>query len=207
MPRSEEANRQIRDVRRETLLQAAVEIFGRNGYVGTRIDDIAALAGISKGLVYHYFRSKEALFTALVEGAANGTARLFQGVRELPGDVAHRLRWLIDQEVSGMMGAPYRFLVILQALITEAAPYEARNAIVGMLAQEEAAIVPLLAEGQRDDQIVRGDPYQLFLLLRSCVQGMAASMATQGLHSGFPSAESLWKLFVTPEMAARGTTR
>ncbi|MCL6627892.1 MAG: TetR/AcrR family transcriptional regulator, partial [Alicyclobacillus shizuokensis] len=59
MPRTEKVNQQIRDERKEQILAAAAEVFARNGYVGTRIDDIASAAGISKGLIYHYFGGKE----------------------------------------------------------------------------------------------------------------------------------------------------
>ncbi len=199
MPRTKEAYRQIRQDRSEKLLAVAVEVFGRNGYVGTKIDDIAAAAGVSKGLVYHYFPSKEALFTTLVEEAASGTARLFQEALEQPGSAAERLRWLIAREVCGMSGDPQRFLVILQALISDAAPPQAREAVLGMVAHEEAAVVALITQGQRDGQVVPGDPHQLSLLLGSMVQGMAAAMATQALRPTLPTTESLVGLFILPD--------
>jgi len=65
------ANRRARSerskaLRREVLLKAALEQFYQNGYVATRMDDIAADAGFSKGTLYLYFASKEALFEALI---------------------------------------------------------------------------------------------------------------------------------------------
>lgn len=48
--------------RREAILQAAVRAFARHGYAATTIEEIASEAGISKGSVYNYFPSKEALF-------------------------------------------------------------------------------------------------------------------------------------------------
>src|SRR5215217_6740993 len=45
--------------RRRAILDAAVRVFARKGAHATRVGDIAAEAGVSHGLLYHYFRSKE----------------------------------------------------------------------------------------------------------------------------------------------------
>jgi AcrR family transcriptional regulator len=48
------------------LLDAALDLFVERGYAATRLDDIAARAGVSKGTLYLYFANKEELFKALV---------------------------------------------------------------------------------------------------------------------------------------------
>jgi AcrR family transcriptional regulator len=48
------------------LLAAALALFVERGYAATRLDDIAARAGVSKGTLYLYFANKEELFKALV---------------------------------------------------------------------------------------------------------------------------------------------
>jgi len=45
--------------RRRELLDAAVRVFARNGFHGSRVGDIAEEAGVAHGLLYHYFRSKD----------------------------------------------------------------------------------------------------------------------------------------------------
>ncbi len=59
------------NLRREAVLRAATTVFLRNGYVGTSVDEIAALAAVSKQTVYKHFIDKEHLFTELV----NSTVR------------------------------------------------------------------------------------------------------------------------------------
>ncbi len=61
--RTEEA----KDQRRQALLAAALDEFFERGFTAARMDDIAARAGLSKGSLYLYFKSKEALFGALVD--------------------------------------------------------------------------------------------------------------------------------------------
>ena len=52
---------------REALLVAARAVFGREGFAGARLDDIAAEAGVTKGALYHHFDGKEDLFLELLE--------------------------------------------------------------------------------------------------------------------------------------------
>ena len=55
-----------KDARPEEISAAALDLFIEHGYAGTRLDDVAARAGVSKGTVYLYFASKEDLFKAVV---------------------------------------------------------------------------------------------------------------------------------------------
>ncbi|MFF0851953.1 TetR/AcrR family transcriptional regulator [Streptomyces sp. NPDC003388] len=80
--------RMPRAVREQQMLDAAVRIFGRRGYMAASMDEIAELAGVSKPLVYLYLNSKEELFTACIrrEAAALSDA-VRTGVRgDLPAD-------------------------------------------------------------------------------------------------------------------------
>jgi len=58
--------RRRKEARPGEILRAALEIFAERGFAAARIDDVAARAGVSKGTVYLYFDSKEALFKAVV---------------------------------------------------------------------------------------------------------------------------------------------
>lgn len=80
--------RMPRAVREQQMLDAAVEIFGRRGYMAASMDEIAELAGVSKPLVYLYLNSKEDLFTACIRREALAlTEAVRSGVRtEQPAD-------------------------------------------------------------------------------------------------------------------------
>ncbi|MGB6424483.1 MAG: TetR/AcrR family transcriptional regulator [Solirubrobacterales bacterium] len=60
-----EAGRPAAIDKRRAILEAAILVFARQGYHATRVSDIADEAGVAYGLVYHYFRSKEAVMTEL----------------------------------------------------------------------------------------------------------------------------------------------
>lgn len=56
-----------RERRRERLLDAALEVFARSGYHGTRVSDIIEEAGAARGTFYLYFESKNAIFLELID--------------------------------------------------------------------------------------------------------------------------------------------
>jgi AcrR family transcriptional regulator len=55
-----------KEARPQELLAAALDLFVERGYAATRLDDVAAQAGVSKGTLYLYFANKEELFKAVV---------------------------------------------------------------------------------------------------------------------------------------------
>ncbi len=58
------------DVRRQQLLELGLELFATQSFDELSIDDIAKRAGVSKGLLYHYYPSKRAFYVAAVREAA-----------------------------------------------------------------------------------------------------------------------------------------
>ena len=63
-----------KEARPAELLAAALELFVEKGYAGTRLDDVAQRAGVSKGTLYLYFENKEDLFKAVVRESEIGRA-------------------------------------------------------------------------------------------------------------------------------------
>jgi AcrR family transcriptional regulator len=53
--------------RPQEITAAALEAFAEKGYAGTRVEEVAKRAGVSKGLMYLYFKTKEELFKAVVK--------------------------------------------------------------------------------------------------------------------------------------------
>lgn len=66
MPRTEEQLQQIRDSKRQLILDTALELFAEHGFHTTSISKIAKKANISKGLIYNYFESKEELLIQIM---------------------------------------------------------------------------------------------------------------------------------------------
>ncbi|MCB0699751.1 MAG: TetR/AcrR family transcriptional regulator [Chitinophagales bacterium] len=65
-PRTKEQLEELKKKRRVTILTAALKVFSESGYRGATVNMIALEAGVSKGLLYTYFESKEALLENLL---------------------------------------------------------------------------------------------------------------------------------------------
>jgi len=64
------ARAQAREIYRQSILEAAEKVFIANGFLGTRMADIAAAAGLAIGTLYNYFASKEAIFSEMLTQAS-----------------------------------------------------------------------------------------------------------------------------------------
>lgn len=91
--------------RRAEILAAALASFSERGFAATRIEDVAARAGIAKGTVYLHFPDKEALFTSLASGMASPILERMEAMAahdDMPGRlVITRLYVLAQQEILG----------------------------------------------------------------------------------------------------------
>ena len=84
MPSSRASNpRLTATARREQILEVALEVFGRAGYHGTSMNDVADAAGVTKPVLYQHFDSKRALFRALLEEVGN---RLLSAIAKATAD-------------------------------------------------------------------------------------------------------------------------
>ncbi|NML72584.1 helix-turn-helix transcriptional regulator [Rhizobium sp. S-51] len=91
--------------RRAEILAAAFALFSERGFAATRIEDVAARAGIAKGTVYLHFPDKEALFTSLASGMASPLlarmAEMANNDRIPPKSVIAGLYAMADSEILG----------------------------------------------------------------------------------------------------------
>ncbi len=69
MPRSPQAIQKLQAARRQQILTVSLRLFAINGYDATSVNNIATAIGCSHGLIYHYFKDKEAIFITLLDQA------------------------------------------------------------------------------------------------------------------------------------------
>jgi AcrR family transcriptional regulator len=149
--------RRRKDARPAELMAAALDLFVEKGFAATRLDDVAARAGVSKGTLYLYFDSKEALFKAVVE---QGIVPLLlvaeQQMEGFTGSSAELLRRLIVgwwQQIGGT-----RLAGLIKLIIAEACNF------------------PELAQYYHDRVIVRGRGVLSTVLQRGMTSGEFRSL-------------------------------
>jgi AcrR family transcriptional regulator len=85
-----------KEARPAELIAAALEVFVERGFAATRLDDVAARAGVTKGTLYLYFKNKEDLLEAVVRAALVPVVREAESaVADFQGDTAALLRHLV----------------------------------------------------------------------------------------------------------------
>lgn len=139
------------EARPDEILDAALAVFTEKGFAAARMDEVAGRAGLSKGALYLYFPSKEALFVALVHRfAATATAAAGAWVAEsASGDPAKALRsalrFLLGVAADPEASAAPRLVLAEAARFPEIAALYRREVVeVG-----RRAIGALLEEGRR----------------------------------------------------------
>lgn len=143
--------RRRKEARPGEIVQAALALFGERGFAATKLEDVAARAGVSKAALYRYFPSKQALFEAAVRQAL--LPRL-EAVEELAaqegyaGSSADLLRFLFER---------------LAALV------ESDASVLPKLVIAEAGNFPKLAEFYVEAVVKRG----VALLARILERGVA----------------------------------
>src|ERR671930_505015 len=95
MPAIESRQRLPVAERRALIVEAAGRLFGERGYDATRLDEIAAAAGVTKPILYRHFDSKRDLYLSLLD---RHRADLSKFVAEMPaeGTANQRLRAVLD---------------------------------------------------------------------------------------------------------------
>ncbi|MFD0469251.1 TetR/AcrR family transcriptional regulator [Nonomuraea thailandensis] len=92
--------------KRRQILEAALPVFLRNGYVGTSMDEVASLAAVSKQTVYKHFTDKEQLFTNIImdtTGQVEGLAKMITAALEDSDDLEKDLGELARRFLARIM--------------------------------------------------------------------------------------------------------
>jgi AcrR family transcriptional regulator len=196
MPRSEAENQRLRERQRANILDAAMRVFARSG-PSASMSEIAVAAGVSQGLAYRYFASKEEIYYALVARATQGglpKAEVARMTSDTPWD---RLEALLARIVNARREHPEIFQLLYHVLSDDDAPAELRaqlNERGTLLASE---LHKLIVEGQAAGEIAQGDPYQLVVALLAYLDGLTrfSLYDPQRLKEHFPEARIIMRLF------------
>lgn len=173
--------------RRKQILEAGLDLFIRKGYAATRITDIARAVGMSTGLLFHYFPSKEKLYETLIQYGVSGPMDMLDAADKEPlaffEDAARDIfDYIKTQPFTAKM-----FLLMGQAALTEETPEGAKALLKNFDAYTPTA--QLIQRGQKQGTLRQGDPMALALAFWSAIQGVVQQLA---LRPDLPSPRSEW---------------
>lgn len=181
MARTDEQNEQIREARKEKIRVEALHQFSRKGLCATRIQDIAEGAGMSQGLLYHYYPSKEAIYLDMINEALEKTNQAATYVRDMEATVKEKILFSL-QELFKTIEQSDRFRqtcrLIAQATNSAELPEEAQEAIIKKREIPYRIMAEVFRQGQKEGSVVEGDPDKLSTLFWASVNGLSIYYAT-----------------------------
>ena len=169
------------------ILDAALDLFIRKGYASTKISDIAERVGMSVGLLFHYFKSKESLYEKLIELGISGPMQTVSPTDKEPlaffEDTTEQLFFYLKTEPFFVK----MFVLMSQASFNEAAPQSVKDMLSGFDIYTPTSL--LIQKGQENGSIREGNPTALAIAYWCAIQGIAEQMA---MCPDMPYPESDW---------------
>lgn len=92
----------VSEERRNQILEAAARVFARAGFHEARMEDIRQEVGLSKGILYWYFKSKDDLITALLQQLFERDLSSLEALLRQEGTVSERLLLYIDYSAADL---------------------------------------------------------------------------------------------------------
>jgi AcrR family transcriptional regulator len=184
----------MRENTRKKILEAASRVFVKKS-LGATISDIATEAGVSQGLAYRYFPSKEAIFHTLLRQLLQSSE-----ADRFSQDKGKSSRELLERFVSETIRLRqehpefYRFL--FQALTDQSLPRDIIQMQDAHGQRIRKVLRRLIADGQAAGEVSKGDPDQLVDVILACLEGLSIRMAySDPAHKvNLPDAEIILRL-------------
>ncbi|MDQ8153598.1 MAG: TetR/AcrR family transcriptional regulator [Gemmatimonadota bacterium] len=137
------------DDRPREILAAAVRVFAERGYNATRLEDIAAAAGVTKGTIYYYFKNKDALLLRLSEASDREEfARIEALLSDNVGPVSAQLRIVLRKGFAEPTDEARRQLRMVYLALHADHPKLFARAVQAALVDGWALIVKLIERGK-----------------------------------------------------------
>lgn len=140
-PRTKEQFEAIREKSKAKIMQVAFELFAEHGYYRTSIAQVAAKAGVSKGLIYNYFESKEALLMALVRSAFEKVFEYFPYMGETSKESAEKILEQYIRDSVKLLSKEKGFWRMVYALILQK---EVASILQPMIVEYTEAYMPMI---------------------------------------------------------------
>lgn len=130
--------------KKQAILHAALEEFFHKGYLGASTNQIIKAAGVSKGILFHYFTDKRNLYLTVIDECMNYYFQaLTSHLERLSNDLFEAIEQLSKIKMEIFRSDPVKYGVIAKAFMTM--PEEVRKELTRKQQQMNELVIPLLA--------------------------------------------------------------
>lgn len=156
------------DEKRREILHAAIKTFAKHGMRGTNLARVAKTAGMGKSSLYHYFETREELFSALADEILRHEADLFRSLAASDGTPTVRLRALVD----GITALFADWAEAGPLLIDFLGEPKGKKRLRKTMETARDAIADILREGQRTGEFRKGSSDAMATILLGTIDGL-----------------------------------
>jgi AcrR family transcriptional regulator len=185
----------MREASRKRILDAALKAFARKGSKAT-MAEVAKEGGISQGLAYRYFASKDAIFLALASQLTRPAEELRAIVQQIPGTPSDRLKRIVTAMLERRRKDPEFYQFVYQAMASDSLPEDLREQLKEQGLSIREIIRGLIVEGQATGEIANDDPDKLASALLACVDGLSrmARLSPADVEKQMPDAHIILRI-------------
>lgn len=165
--------RQQVDARREAILVATIAEIEARGMSALRVSDIAHSLGISSGLVFYHFETKDALLVAALESAVVRDAERLDRAIARPGDPVDRLRRVLMSY--GPTGAAHGWTLWIEAWATALRVPTIRSSLRRLDQRWRAALEHVIGDGVVSGHFTCADPAAAVARVGALLDGLSVA--------------------------------
>jgi AcrR family transcriptional regulator len=194
--------------RTREILAAARQLLEQDGVQEVTMEEIAALAGVAKGTLYLYFRSKEELIQALLSQVGEEMEQGMEEIMAAPGGAKEKLAGALSLLLHYVERERVLFPLYLKEIFKGSRSGQ-ENPVAAIEKRVLGLIAGLFAEGMAQDQFLAADPMLLTFLLRGLVRATGLYQMAAGnqeaVHQAFPVvADIVFSGFLKPASLKAG---
>lgn len=174
MPRTKEQFEKMRKATRDKIQLAAMRLFVQKGFGSTSVHEISDLAGISIGLLYRQYKTKEELFNDLVEYSLTRVKNIidFFEKDDSPRELVNQFVYKVYNDIINGEELANLLILMAQSFLSGAANPK-QNEIIELDTKMLQATAKCIERGQELGEFRPGNANELATLFYSAIQGMA----------------------------------
>jgi AcrR family transcriptional regulator len=164
--------------------------------MAAKMSDVAREAGVSPGLAYHYFPSKEAIFIALVKQLTPPPDELRAALEKVPGTPRDRLSRIVSTMVERRRKDPEFYLLLNQAVADDSLPSDIMESLKSQGLLMRDILRRLIIEGQATGEFAKDNPNKLTRAILACLDGLSrmASLPSEQTEDEMPDASIILRM-------------
>jgi len=179
MPRTKETFEAMRKTTQQKIETTALSLFARNG-LSVKVGEIAKAAGVSQGLIYSHYPSKEALILELIKQAITISGEYVMNIATSEKTTVEKVSSISELMCRMFSEAPVGidyFMFMVQVGMSSLIPRE-KIIYNEQLPNPAQTLAGIIAKGQSENTIVDGEPFQLAITYWAVVQGLCGYAIT-----------------------------